>query len=94
MPKHYRECNLCNNNTINKPELVVFSASDEMLCALHIQPGIDFFLCEEHFSISDIKAHGNTKRLIEGALPLNFPKREAVLLDHSYGTTAFFLRTR
>ena len=40
-----------------------------------------------HFDEKDFKNHGGQKRLHHGALPLNFPKKDAILLDHSYFST-------
>ena len=84
MTRHFRECNFCANNTNNKPDVVIFGASEQITRALSIQPGIEIFICEQHFDTSDIKTNGTSKRLVSGALPINFPRKESVFMDHSY----------
>lgn len=88
MPKHFRQCNFCTNNTVNKTEVVIFSANEHIRCALNIQSKAELFICEEHFETGDVRTHGNSKRLSEGSLPVHFPRTQAVLLDHSYVKTA------
>ena len=86
MPKHFRQCNLCSNNTWNKPELVFFTANKESVRALHLKAEIKYFFCEEHFLDSDIKIHGHTKRLVEGSVPVNISLRGTVSQEPCYGS--------
>ena len=88
MPKHFRQCGFCTNNTVNNVDVVIFSANEHIICALNIQTTAEVFICEEHFQTEDVRNHGNTKRLCEGSLPVHFPRTQSVLLDHSYVKTA------
>ena len=47
-------------------------------------PKGQYFICEDHFWSEDIKKHGDTKRLTEGAVPVFFPREEAMAADHTY----------
>ena len=49
---------------------------------------VQMYICEDHFSSSDVKSHGNTKRLRKGAIPKHFPLQDVVLWDHYYLGTA------
>ena len=84
MPRHYRQCHFCTNNTSSNPELVFFSANEHILRALKINCVVQLYICEEHFSANDVNIVGNSKRLRQGCLPVNFSTRQASLLDHSY----------
>ena len=88
MPKHFRQCNFCTNNTVNKADVVIFSVNEHMRCALNIQAKAEVYICEDHFETEDVRTHGSSKRLNEGSLPVHFPRTQSVLLDHSYVKTA------
>ena len=88
MPRHYRQCHLCSNNTSNKSGLVFFRANEHILLALKIDSAAQLYICEEHFHASDVKIVGNSKRLRQGCLPINFSLREVSLLDHGYVNTS------
>ena len=87
MPKHYRSCNFCTHNTTANPDLVIFNVSEELIKVLNVQSDTEIFICESHFNESDLKDHGNSKRLREGAIPVHFPRRDALNLDHNYVST-------
>ena len=87
MPKHFRKCNFCTNDSTSNPTIVIFSASDNLKNVLNVSQESDCFICEEHFQPSDLKPHGVTKRLRDGAHPEFFPRQDAVLLDHAYVQT-------
>ena len=84
MPKQFRQCNFCTKNSVTDPELVIFRANENLKSAINIPSETLSYICEEHFDVSDVKPHGNTKRLREGAVPFIFPRQEAVLKDHDY----------
>ena len=90
MPNQARQCGYCANNSYNSPNVVIFTASAEMKKALNHPKDLSLLICEEHFDKSDVKYHGNSKRLISGAIPKSFPKREAVAFDHRYLPTRSF----
>ena len=87
MPKHFRQCTFCANNTTVSPEKVIFATTEHILSVLNVHSAHDLYICEDHFSSTDVRAHGTTKRLVEGSIPVHFPKKEAVLLDHCYVST-------
>ena len=87
MPKHFRQCTFCANNSTISPEKVIFATTEHILSVLNVQTAPNLYICEDHFDPEDVRAHGTTKRLVEGSLPSHFPKKEVVLLDHSYVST-------
>ena len=88
MPKHFRQCNFCTNNYIANPSVVIFTANENLKNVLNVPIEIDCYICEEHFEVVDVKPHGNSKRLCDGAVPVFFPRQESVLKDHDYIRTA------
>ena len=84
MPKQFRQCNFCTKTSVSNPEVVIFHANDNLKSAINIPSETVIYICEEHFEVSDVKLHGNTKRLCDGAVPVFFPREEAVLKDHDY----------
>ena len=88
MPKHYRQCGMCTNNSTNAPDVVIFRANAHIVSALNLQAGVELLICEKHFNDEDVKIHGKSKRLGENCLPVNFPMKESVMLDHCYVTTS------
>ena len=52
MPKTYKKCSLCPNNSYVNPAVVIFTLNN------------DRFVCEEHFREEDIRPHGVSKRLV------------------------------
>ena len=88
MPKHSRQCNFCTNTTTSNPGILIFSANEHLKSLLNVKTGLDTYICEEHFELSDIKPHGTTKRLCDGAVPVFFPRKQALLKDHDYVRTA------
>ena len=87
MPKQFRQCNFCTSSSVSNPDVTIFTANDDIKYALNVPRDIISYICEEHFDPSDVKIHGNSKRLCDGAVPVNFPRQEAVLLDHNYVQT-------
>ena len=81
-------CLLCPNSSNRAPDISFFHATDQIKQSLNLPNTKDMFICELHFDKNDIKSHGDQKRLNSGAIPINFPKREALFLDHSYFSTA------
>lgn len=86
MPKHFRQCSFCGHNTTLNPDVVIFGVNEHMTSVLDANSE-NLSICEAHFDPSDVKTHGNTRRLREGSIPVHFPRKEAVLLDHSYVST-------
>ena len=84
MPKHFRQCSFCKNDNFSKPDIVIFTANMEIKRVLNISEQTVSYICEEHFPSGDVKPHGTTKRLRDGAVPLVFPRQEAVQMDHDY----------
>ena len=87
MPKHFRKCDFCTNGLISNPTVVFFSTSDNLKRVLNIPQESACLICEEHFQPSNLKSHGSTKRLRDGAHPEFFPRQDAVMLDHAYVQT-------
>ena len=90
MAPHHRQCYFCGNNTRSAPNIVVFTANDNMKKHLKLsqpQQG-QIYICEVHFWNEDLKKHGDSKRLVEGAVPVFFPREEARNTDHMYVLTA------
>ena len=46
------------------------------------------YICEDHFEPHNVKPHADTKRLLDGAVPVFFPRQDAVTMDHNYVLTA------
>ena len=88
MAPHQRQCNFCDNNTRNTPNVVVFTANADLKRQLNLSSEGQIFICEEHFWNEDLKKHGDSKRLVEGAVPVFFPREEARIMDHMYVKTA------
>ena len=86
--KSHKVCFLCSNSSNKSPDISFFRASDQIVKTLGIHSTKEIFICELHFDAKDIKSHGVQRRLNHGAVPINFPKREALFLDHSYFSTA------
>ena len=86
--KSHKVCSLCSSSSNRNPDVSFFCASDQIVKTVGFPNIKDIFICELHFDEKDVKSHGGKKRLNHGAVPINFPKREAVLLDHSYFSTA------
>ena len=84
MPKQFRQCNFCTKNSVTNPEVVIFCANDNLKSAINVPSETVIYICEEHFELSDVKLHSNTKRLRDGAVPVFFPREEALLKDHDY----------
>ena len=86
MPKAYRECSFCSNNSVKSPQTVFFSVTN------HIRSHLDFnqpgacYICKDHFTDEDFKVHGSSKRLKTFAIPHYFPRQTAVT-EHSYHRT-------
>ena len=90
MPRQFRQCMYCTNNSINNPAVVIFTAHDDMKKSLNHPLHIVLRICEDHFDTGDIKLHGQSKRLIHGALPKSYPRRDSVAFDHRYLPTKPF----
>ena len=86
MPTH-KVCYLCSNTSTKNSVVSFFIATEQIVKHLNLPTDKDIFICEEHFDEKDLKSHGVKKRLNHGALPVNFPKKEAFLLDHGYFST-------
>ena len=84
----YKVCYLCQNSTTKNPDVSFFHATEHMVKSLDLPSNKDIYVCEVHFEEKDLKLHGVKKRLNPGALPTNFPKKEAFLLDHGYCCTS------
>ena len=87
MPKHFRQCSFCPQNSTTAPDIAMFLANNDLKQDMDIFSESAFFICENHFKDTDLKPHGNTKRLREGAVPVTLPNQEAVRLDHDYVLT-------
>lgn len=83
-----RVCYLCSNSTTRNPGVSFFHATEYVIKSLNLPSNKDIFICEEHFDEKDLKNRGGKKKLNHGALPQNYPKKEAFLLDHGYFCTA------
>ena len=81
-------CFLCPNSSKRIPDVSFFHATDHIKRSLDLPNIKDMFICEMHFDKKDIKSHGGQKRLNKDAIPISFPKKEALLLDHSYFSRA------
>ena len=89
MPPAFRQCSFCIINSINNPNVVLFTVSDHIQRNLNMPPSDSIsFICEQHFPPNDLKQHGTSKRLREGAVPTYFPRKEALSMDHNYILTS------
>ena len=88
MPKHYRQCNFCTQNSSKSPNLVIFKANENLKSLVSFNTDNEMFICEDHFKEDDLKPHGETKRLLDGAVPVFLPRQESVTMDHNYVATA------
>ena len=70
MPKSFRQCGYCANNSFKNPDVVIFEANETLKSCLNIPSNQALFICETHFGEDDIRPHGTSKRLREGAFPL------------------------
>ena len=84
MPKSFRQCEYCANNSYKNPEIVIFLANENLKYSMNIQSDKAVYICQTHFHEDDIRVHGTSKRLIDGAIPLSLPSQSAVNLDHPY----------
>ena len=87
MPKHFRRCDFCTNNTATNPDIVIFCANEHIISVLDVRSDTELFICEAHFNPNDVKAHGTSKRICEGSIPVYFPRKDAVDLEHNYVST-------
>ena len=83
-----KPCFLCPNSSNKIRDISFFLATDHIRRSLNLPNIKDMFICEMHFDKKDIKSHGGQKRLNKDAIPISFPKKEALLLDHSYFSRA------
>ena len=84
MTKHYRKCGLCSLDTNTDPNLVIFTASDLIKQSLNQPLGVPLMICEKHFDDSDMRAHGTSKRLKAGAVPIILRDEISVTQEHNY----------
>ena len=87
MPKHWRQCSFCSKNNFNFPHITIFGLKDATRKSLRVQSTEELLICEEHFLDDDIKVHGNSKRLKEGAIPSHIPFQDYINNEHSYVPT-------
>ena len=83
MPRAFRSCNFCSNNSRENPGVSFFSLSDRMIKSLKLSRITSNYICETHFTPDDIIPHSQGRRLRFNALPIFFP-REDYLQDHDY----------
>jgi hypothetical protein len=88
MPRAFRECSFCSNNSNLNPGVLFFTVTEHIRVVLNFAPAVPSFICEHHFEQEDLKLHGTSKRLRENALPIYFPRQKSVSIDHSYVLTA------
>ena len=88
MAPHFRQCHFCSNSSTKSPNVVIFTANEKLKKVLNVSPINVKLICEEHFLPEDVKTHGDTKRLVDGATPKFFPREKAVAMDHDYVLTA------
>jgi len=88
MPRQFRQCNFCSNNSTQNPTATIFTVNDHIRSSLGLAQTSPSFVCEDHFDIEDIKEHGQVKRLRECAIPVHFPRLHSVSQDHNYVLTA------
>ena len=87
MPKHFRQCHYCPNNSFKNDNIVIFSASENLKTLLNVLAETVMYICEEHFNPHDVKPHGDSKRLLDSAVPMFLPRQAAVTMDHNYVLT-------
>ena len=87
MPKAYRQCDFCTRNSVKNQDILIFLASENLKTSINIYSEENFYICETHFKEEDLRHHGTTKRLREGAVPVNLPNQAAASLDHQYVLT-------
>ena len=85
MPKAFRECSFCTNNSHANLGVLFFTVTDHMRTVLNFVPPNVSFICEQHFNLEDLKNHGPSKRLRDFAVPIHFPRQVSVSKDHDYG---------
>ena len=73
MAPHFRQCHFCSNSSTESPNVVIFTANEKLKKVLNVSPISVKLICEEHFLPEDVKTHGDTKRLVDGATPKFFP---------------------
>ena len=62
MPKAWRECSLCPNNSYSsEPDLVIFQTENK---------DGPIFVCEKHYLPEEMRVHGISKRFVRHHLPL------------------------
>ena len=88
MPRAFRQCSFCGNNTTLNPGVVFFTVTDHIKQVINFAPVGVSFICEQHFDPQDVKLHGTSKRLRDNALPIYFPRLKSVSKDHDYVNTA------
>lgn len=88
MPRAFRQCSFCSNNSNLSPSTLYFTVTDHIRTVLNFAPPTASFICEDHFQKEDIKVHGQSKRLRDNALPVYFPRQTSVDMDHNYVRTA------
>ena len=85
MPKAFRECGFCDKDSYRNVEIVFFSITQEIRYSLKLKSDSSMeFICENHFKKQDMKLHGLSKRLVAGAIPSYFPRKDYVLNEHDY----------
>ena len=84
MPKAYRQCDFCIRNSVKNPDILIFLANENLKTSINIFSDETFYICETHFKEEDIRPHGTSKRLREGAVPVYLPNQAAASLDHQY----------
>ena len=70
MPFH--SCLLCKDNNFKNPDLSFFKANKATVRHFNLDKNKDYFICEAHFDSKDLKCHGNTKRVINGRIPVHY----------------------
>ena len=89
MAPAFRQCSFCNINSCNSPSVVLFTVSEHIQRTLNLPPAASAsFICEQHFPPNDLKDHGSSKRLRDCAVPVYFPRNEALSMDHNYILTS------
>ena len=73
MPKHFRRCNFCLTSTLEQPKLVIFQVTDKVKKKFNLCLENDYYVCENHYNPNDLRKHGESKRVISGAIPNILP---------------------
>ena len=84
MPKAFRECSFCTNNSHVNLGVLFFTVTDHIKTVLNFAPPNISYICEQHFDLYDVKTHGPSKRLRDGAVPVHFPRQVSMSKDHDY----------